>query len=267
MREEDPYEVLGVSRDASHREIKRAWRRKARELHPDVNPADDAAEAFKRVQAAWEALSDSDRRRRHDRAAQARAEGRIPRTFLADFTDAVERAEALVFEALLPRYVERYQRGAGAEVAAALSEAVVEDRLDDEARGPEPGWWARFRARRLAKRIGVFIEYGLAWERVHTRRAPDGWQILLYPDAYWRAGTRDPLDLDRAVALHLATAVAAVLAAEADFAHRLGESGSRLEAARARDDAWIRRRRRRLAFWALVVLASACLLYAGHVQL
>jgi molecular chaperone DnaJ len=64
----DPYEVLGVRRDASEQQIKKAFRALARELHPDVNAHDpDAEEKFKEAAEANEILSDPDRRATYDR--------------------------------------------------------------------------------------------------------------------------------------------------------------------------------------------------------
>jgi curved DNA-binding protein len=63
----NPYEVLGVARDASTDEIKKVYRRLARETHPDLNPGDAKAEArFKDVSAAYDVLSDAERRRQYD---------------------------------------------------------------------------------------------------------------------------------------------------------------------------------------------------------
>lgn len=66
----DHYETLGVARDASIDEIKKAYRKLARRLHPDVNPAPEAAEQFKQVTLAYEVLSDETKRASYDRGDQ-----------------------------------------------------------------------------------------------------------------------------------------------------------------------------------------------------
>ena len=64
----DYYDILGVPHSADEKEIRQAYRRLARQHHPDVNPGDDdAAERFKTINAAYEVLSDADKREKYDR--------------------------------------------------------------------------------------------------------------------------------------------------------------------------------------------------------
>ena len=68
----DYYEVLGVSRDADNAAIKKAYRQRAKENHPDLHPGDKEAEArFKEINEAYEVLSDSDKRSKYDQFGHA----------------------------------------------------------------------------------------------------------------------------------------------------------------------------------------------------
>jgi len=85
----DPYEVLGVKKDASADEIQKAYRRLAKKLHPDLNPGNKKAEEqFKEVSAAYALLSDAEKRARFDRGEiDAAGHERPQQNFYRDFAD------------------------------------------------------------------------------------------------------------------------------------------------------------------------------------
>jgi molecular chaperone DnaJ len=128
--QEDYYELLEVSRDASHADIKRSFRRLARELHPDVSPDPDADRRFRAVAEAYEVLSDPNRRATYDRFGHAglRNGGFAPME--ADFGSLSDVFAAFFGETLFgqaPAAGPRPTRGpdVGAHVEIELAEAVT----------------------------------------------------------------------------------------------------------------------------------------------
>ena len=91
--QDDPYKVLGVAKDASQAEIKKAYRKLAKSLHPDLNPGDKAKEArFQAVSAAYDIIGDAEKRQRFD-AGEIDASGqeRPQRQYYRDHANADPR--------------------------------------------------------------------------------------------------------------------------------------------------------------------------------
>jgi curved DNA-binding protein len=77
-KQRDYYEVLGVERGANKEQIRKAYRKLARQLHPDVNKAPDAARKFSEVQEAYDALSDDEKRKLYDQFGHVPGSGAGP---------------------------------------------------------------------------------------------------------------------------------------------------------------------------------------------
>ena len=78
----DPYRTLGVERKASDEDIKKAYRKLARQYHPDRNPDNASAEdRFKEVQEAYSILSDADKRKQYDSGGGIFGQGFDPNTY------------------------------------------------------------------------------------------------------------------------------------------------------------------------------------------
>ena len=89
MSNDDLYAVLGVGRDATQDQIKQRYRKLAKELHPDLNPDKEVADRFKQITAAYDILSDPEKRGRYDRgeidaSGQERPEQRFYREYAED---------------------------------------------------------------------------------------------------------------------------------------------------------------------------------------
>uniref|UniRef100_UPI003101953D DnaJ C-terminal domain-containing protein n=1 Tax=Neorhizobium sp. EC2-8 TaxID=3129230 RepID=UPI003101953D len=93
---QDPYELLGLKRTATQKEIQSAFRQAAKKLHPDLNPGDKKAEAkFKEISAAYELLSDEEKRSRFDRGEiDMTGAEQAPRNFYREYASASRPGDA-----------------------------------------------------------------------------------------------------------------------------------------------------------------------------
>ncbi|MER6941002.1 DnaJ domain-containing protein, partial [Nocardioides sp. NPDC000441] len=86
----DPYELLGVDKDADDATIKKAYRKLARQYHPDVNPDAESQEKFKEISHAYEVLSDPQKRAAYDRGGDPFAGGFGAQGAGFSFTDIMD---------------------------------------------------------------------------------------------------------------------------------------------------------------------------------
>src|SRR5581483_10263152 len=142
----DYYEVLGVAKDASNDDIKRAFRKLAKELHPDRNPGNKEAEdKFKEAAEAYEVLSDAEKRQRYDQFGHEGMRG-VPTHGFQNFEEIFESFGDLfgggIFEGLFGGGMRRGgpRRGASLKVELVLDflEAVKGVKRTIELRRAEP---------------------------------------------------------------------------------------------------------------------------------
>ncbi len=165
------YESLGVPKTASQEEIKKAYRKLAREHHPDRNPGDEGAEArFKEVQSAYDVLKDPEKRKQYDAFGANGARGRQPGGFNFDVGDLGDLSD--LFGGLFgaggrgrqQRQQQRGQRGSDVEAHVHVS-------FEDSLRGA---------------RVQVPVELETACSECHGSGAKPGTSPRICPDCNGR---------------------------------------------------------------------------------
>ncbi|HEY3344322.1 MAG TPA: molecular chaperone DnaJ [Anaerolineaceae bacterium] len=126
MAQRDYYEVLGVQKNASPDDLKAAFRRLARQLHPDVNKAPDAEERFKEINEAYAVLSDPEKRAAYDRYGHAGVTGMggAPDFSNIDFSDIFEEFFGFGGSGRRSRNTARRGQDLGAQVQLTFEEAI-----------------------------------------------------------------------------------------------------------------------------------------------
>ncbi|MEQ1503806.1 MAG: J domain-containing protein [Myxococcota bacterium] len=262
---DDPYAILGVGPDASPDEIKRAYRRRAQEWHPDKNPAPDAADRFKQIAAAFEALSNPGRRRSVD-ARRGAGRSEIPTEFLDDLASAVERAQTWIEGVVVPHYASRF-RGVGAEMAARWIRDLP-TLGDPMAFSATSTWRGRRRARQWLASVQVRFEPD-PWQASTIHLGRRGFVIGLSPIALWTAGfgAAGSAAIDDAVLRLLVTRYAQGFGYRR-FVAPSSDAGwdAAVVAARAVDDRVVRSEVGWRVVWGLALALAAFLLYNGWVE-
>ena len=123
----DYYDVLGVARDAGPDEIKKAFRSRAREVHPDTSDHDDAEERFKKLNEAYEVLSDPEKRQMYDRFGTADPRATGYGGFDGGFGGGFGDVFSMFFDGVMgadSRTIRREGRDMAAQVTVTLLEAA-----------------------------------------------------------------------------------------------------------------------------------------------
>ena len=286
----DLYKTLGVARDATSKEIKSAYRRLARQHHPDLNPGDaGAGERFKQVAAAYEVLSDPALRRRYDRTGR-RGPGESRPTqaaaaFVRAFQASVDQMGRLFQQEILPRYIDAYYRGLGVGLVHHLLRDIEQYALLKRLNLPEPTQWARTLAAfttatcTIRTRMAIVVDddgrpvLGRAFRDIAVVRGQVAlaWRMQLFVGSFHRAGYTDPTQLDMAVLQVIARETVRMLERSVPARHRplerreLGMDPMTSDAVRAADSWGLMRKWGGLVLIVLLLAALVAAILPGFV--